>query len=154
MQELMGIVDPNEIMANGMTWGEYMTMMMDEAEAAATAGLDVIEDRVHDAYDTLVERLTAASDALLNFATAANTAATGDPEGYTDPVTGEWIPRSPSAADGSEKTLTINQPITVNVQAYIDGQQLRASIDAQVQNSLDSMRDWIIDLRQQPPVID
>lgn len=159
MSSLMNLVDPAAAMGMGFegTWGDYLDGIMQQASDTATAGLDAIEAEVREAYDELVERLERASDALLNFADATEKSATTTTgEGYYDPVTGEWVSagtgNKPGESDNTNK-MQVTTPITLTVKNYIDGQEMKSEMYAEVNSELNEMYQHILELVEATPAI-
>jgi TP901 family phage tail tape measure protein len=148
MQNLMGVVDPTAMMASGTTWGDWLDGMMRAASDTAERALDDVEDEVQAAYEEMVARVTAANDALMNF--TENLAAAGDATGgtgYYDPATGAWIPAAggPRAGESPSepKTIELHQPISLQVNTMIDGRELQASVQAQLDSHFEAMSDML-----------
>ncbi len=150
MQNLMRLVDPASGMGMGSeSWGEYLDRMMEQASEVATAGLDAVEAEVRAAYDELVERLNRAADALLNFENAANNKSTTDAGFYDDD--GNWVTvgaESGGAADSADKSMTIDltTPITLNLQTFIDGSELKNDVYAEVNAELGAMYSNLVNI--------
>jgi hypothetical protein len=162
MQNLMGIVDPEQLMAGGggRTWGEYLDMMMGLASDSAATTLDAIEDEVQAAYEDMVDRVTAANDALMEFTDSLDAASQGPggggDGGYYDLDTGEWVPRKDSGENyyPGGAPVNVNQMMNVNLVAEIDGEPLYGLVRGMVQDQLDDYGSWVLEVTGGKPVID